>query len=524
MSGPGAERRLTRRQAIGAGAAGLIAVGAYGITRLADDGSRPAADLVLKAGSTEIELGKRRARTWAFGDAVPARPIRLRQGESVRIRVDNDLPQPTSVHWHGVRLRNPADGVPGFTQPEIDEGGSFVYEFSPPDAGTFFFHTHVGVQLDRGLYGALIVEPRREELDYDREAVLVLDDWLDGVRGTPDQQFKRLREAGMSGMSGGSGDGMDMGGGSGGMDMGGGSGGSMDMGGSQDPSMRGVHTALDGRPPGADDLARLANLMERGKVDVGDVRHPLHLINGRPPEDADQVDVRRGDRLRLRVVNAAADTTYCFFVEGHPLTVTHADGMPVEHVRTDALLLGMGERYDVLIDAQAERSARIFAMPLGKAGRAVAMLRYAGAAARPPAADGPFDAPPRIASYADLRDPEGPEPVAEARERRLDLGFDMPYRWTIGGQAFPKADVIEARRGERQRYLIRNRTTMPHPMHLHGHSFRLGPRGALKDTVVVPPRREIAIEWTANNPGAWAFHCHNAYHQEAGMMRKVRVV
>lgn len=121
------------------------------------------------------------------------------------------------MHWHGIRLRNPADGVPDFTQDAIRPGDAFVYEFTPPDAGTYFFHSHVGTQLDRGLYAPLIVEAAREQLSYDEEAVLVLDDWLDGVAGTPDAQYAKLRRSGMN-MGG-----MSMGGGSmGGGSMGGG--------------------------------------------------------------------------------------------------------------------------------------------------------------------------------------------------------------------------------------------------------------------------------------------------------------
>ncbi len=496
--------RITRRRALvgGAGVAGAAALAAYGLTSGKDAKGPTAAslgraDFVLRPGKSTVELGARKAETWTYGGALPGRELRLKQGERVRIRVDNGLPEPTSIHWHGIRLRNPADGVPGLTQKAIAPGASFLYDFTPPDAGTYFFHSHQGMQLDRGLHAALIIEPKREELSYDSEAVLVLDDWLDGVAGSPDKQLAQLKGRGMN------------------------------MGAMAAPpppgSPKGRHTTLDGRAPGPDHLAQLANLMEQKKLDVGDVTYPMFLINGRPPEDPVQVVARKGDRVRLRLINAAADTTFLFFVEGRPLTVTHTDGAPIEHVRTDALVLGMAERYDVLVELGAADSQRIVALPLGKPSRAVGVLRRKGTTTRALPADAPLAVPPRVASYSDMKDPARPPALTDVRETRLDLAFRMPYVWTIGGQAFPKADVIEAERGQAQRFVMRNTTTMPHPMHLHGHSFRPAGGGPLKDTILVLPKRETAVEWVADNPGTWAFHCHNAYHMESGMFRKVRV-
>jgi multicopper oxidase len=514
--------RMTRRQALGVGAstvgAGLLA--AYGIDRIGGagvGGSGGRADIVLRAAPATFDLAGRPIETWAYDGRLPGRELRIRQGQRIRIRVDNELDDDTSVHWHGLRVSSDMDGVPDLTQDPIGPGGSFVYEIAPPDPGTYMYHSHVGMQLDRGLYGPLIVEPRREELDYDREAVLVLDDWIDGVAGSPDDALDRLRDAGMGGMQG-------MGGMRG---MEGTMGGGM---GAPDGAGRlasGPHTTLRGARPSADDLAGLANALEGARLDGGDVRHPLYLINGRPPVDPPSVRLRRGQRLRLRVLNPAADTLFCFFVEGHELTVTHADGQPVTERKTDGLVVGPGERYDVLLDGRRSEPRRIVAKPLGKAGRAVAILRFEDARrsrARPP--DAPLRMPTRIASYADLRDAEPAERLGPARGVRLDLGAGHgSYSWTIGGQAFPDADPVRLRRGEDVRFTMANRTMMPHPMHLHGHFFRLAdePAGARKDTIVVPPMRQLAVDFRADNPGSWAFHCHNAYHAEAGMMRAVEV-
>ena len=520
---PRESRRVTRRQALvaGAGAVSVLAAGGYGLGRALGGGaatdSREPADLVIRAAPTTVELRRRRVETWSYGEDIAGNGIRIRQGAPVRIRVENDLPEATSVHWHGIRLANEADGVPGMTQDPIAPGDSFTYAFTPPDAGTYFFHSHSGLQLDRGLYAPLIVEPVREQMSYDREDVLVLDDWLDGIDGTPDDRLASLRRNGMpmDGMGMGMGMGMDPG-----MRMGGGGGGERNRAMSR-------HTDLAGRSPAPGSLPALANMMESGRADAGDIPdYPLYLINGRPPDDPYRLAVRTLERVRLRLVNAGSDTAFCFFVEGHALTVTHADGLPVRPVETDAVLIGMGERYDVVVETRSEGARRMIAVPLGKEGRAVGILRTGRATGRSAPPSAPFTMPQRIASYADLvgLDPRRP-PTRPAGTTRLtlDMAMGSGYVWTIGGRPFDEAPALEAARGEPQRYVMVNRTMMPHPMHLHGHSFWPVGGGPLKDTVMVPPMYELAIDWVPDNPGTWAFHCHNAYHQEAGMMRRVEV-
>jgi FtsP/CotA-like multicopper oxidase with cupredoxin domain len=188
--------RFTRQEFVlgGAGIALAAGFGGYGLSRLFS--SSKTTELVLRPRAETIELGHRRVQTWTYGAGVPGPEIRVKQGERLRVRVDNGLPEGTTIHWHGVRVPNAMDGVPGMTQRAIAPGTSFVYDFVPPDAGTYWFHPHVGTQLDRGLYAPLVVEARSETLDYDREVVLVLDDWLDGVAGTPEQALRRLEKHG----------------------------------------------------------------------------------------------------------------------------------------------------------------------------------------------------------------------------------------------------------------------------------------------------------------------------------------
>jgi FtsP/CotA-like multicopper oxidase with cupredoxin domain len=499
-------RSYSRREVlIGAVAVGALAVAGYRPPRvLARATVEP--DYVIGVVPQTIEFGHRTADTWTYG-SLPGPEIRVPQGQRVRIMVENHLRDAdTTVHWHGIRLANAMDGVPGLTQQAIHPGGSFLYDFVPPDAGTFFFHPHVGVQLDRGLYGALIVEPEQETLAYDREVTLFLDDWLDGLAGTPNQTLASLKQ-GMSGM------GMNMGG------MG-----TMDMTGDPVP---GSFVSITRRRSRWGSLPALANLMNQGQVDVGDVTYPLYLINGRPPEDPFPVRVKQKERLRMRLINAASDTIFALSVEGHPLTAVAADGGLIAPVKTDAVVLAPGERLDVILHATNPGAHRIVATALGKKAQAVAVLRYLDAPRSTTASlAAPAANPQRVVSYSDMHALESAPVLSNPRQFTLPLGGNMStYRWSIGGQVFPDADPIRLSQGEPARFVIDNKTMMPHPMHLHGYSFRPTGRAdaPLKDTITITPMQQTAIDFVADNPGKWAYHCHNIYHAISGMMRVVEV-
>lgn len=443
----------------------------------------------LTAAPAQVRIGGRLVSTWAFNGSVPGPEIRITAGDVVRAAVRNELPQPLTIHWHGIALRNDMDGVPAVTQEPIPPGGEFVYEFTAPDAGTYFYHPHTGTQLDRGLYGSLVVEEQAETAVYDRELTLLLDDWIDGLGETPDAVFQRLG-AGMGqmqgmgqmpGMAHGSGDSM------------------------QEEMAEGP--ARPGAPLGDD---------------TGDVDYPLYLVNGRPPGNAPVYDVRPGDVVRLRLVNAGADTPFRVAVGGRSLTVIASDGFPVKPVRVDALLLGMGERYDVLVRAGERAGALpIVARAEGKGAQALAILR-SGVAALPRAGVRPAELGGRLLAPADLASRRGFALRAGTPDRtyQIRLTGDMAsYAWAVEGPAGGDAE-LQVRRGERVRLVFENTTTMWHPMHLHGHTFqvvRAGGAGPRKDTVIVPAMGRVAIDFVADNPGRWVLHCHNVYHAEAGM-------
>ena len=433
-----------------------------------------------------VDLGGPSVKTWTYGDSVPGPLLRARAGDLLRVQVDNQLPAETSVHWHGIALSNNMDGVPGVTQDPIGAGKSFTYEFTVPDPGTYFYHPHSGVQLDRGLYGALLVDETADPGGYDVEWTVVLDDWVDGTGRTPDQVLKELTAA-PSATSAGSGS--DMGG--------------MNMGGGAAGGMGGMAEAMTSPLLGG----------------AGDIAYPHYLANGRVPAAPVTLSAKPGQRARLRLINAGSDTAFRVALGGHRLTVTHSDGFPVAPMTTDALLIGMGERYDVLVTV-GDGVFPLVALAEGKAGNALALVR--SAAGTPPAAAArPTELSGKVTLSTDLMAADTAKLKTKGVDRRHDLllgGSMAPYRWTISGKIFPKTDPLAIEAGQRVRLRFQNQSMMFHPMHIHGHTFALVNGGARKDTVIVRPMQTVEVDFDANNPGQWATHCHNIYHAEAGMM------
>lgn len=432
----------------------------------------PTVDLV--AGPVTVDLGGIVVVTSGFGDTVPGPLIRVRARDELTVRFTNRLPDPTAIHWHGLAIRNDMDGVPGLTQDPIEAGGEFTYRFVVPDPGTFWFHPHMGMDLDRGMYAPIIVDDPDEPGDYDAEDILILDDWLDGIDGgTPETALADLRAAG----------GMDHGG------------------------MMG-----DGGGRGM-----------MGMAAFGDVDYPLHLINGRAPSDPVTFTAPPGGRLRLRMINAGSDTVYRVAIGGHAMTVTHLDGFAIRPVEGDTVLLSMGERVDVLVTV-TEGVWPIVASAEGKPRAGLAWLRSTGSTIAAPEPVSPL--PEHSGRMLDVGDAVATEVVAYpqgAPDRQIDvwLGQDMSaYRWTINGATFGDHDPLRIESGERVRLVFRNDTMMVHPMHLHGHTFALATTGgARKDTLLVPVMGSASVDVIADNPGQWMLHCHNTYHLEASTLR-----
>ncbi|MCY9786728.1 multicopper oxidase family protein [Nocardiopsis sp. EMB25] len=447
--------------------------------------------VTLTAAPTTLDLAGTTAATWAYGTSVPGDELRVGAGDTVVAELVNDLPDPTSVHWHGPALRNDMDGVPGLTQDAVAPGERFTYRFVAANPGTHWFHPHVGTQLDRGLYVPFVVEDPDEPLSYDEEWVVVLDDWLDGVGGTPDDVLDELLQGMGGGMDGGSG--------------------------------HGGHGSGDGDGPMRMGRTLMGAASDYLGGDAGDVYYPEYLVNGRPAGDPRTFEAAPGARVRVRFVNAGGDTAFRVALGRHTMTVTHTDGYPVEHREADALLIGMGERFDVLVTLE-DGAFPLVALAEGKGRAAFAVVRTGGGSA-PEADTRPEELEGRVIVATDLTADEGAR-LAEADpevEHRIELTGGMAdFDWGLNGRRHdpedPAGNAFRVAEGQRVRLTFTNATDMWHPMHLHGHHFQVGADGPRKDTVILLPGQTLSCDFDADNPGLWMTHCHNVYHGEAGMM------
>ena len=450
----------------------------------------------LDPGPADIDLGGTKARTLAYNNQVPGPLIRANFGDEIAVTVKNGLDHPTSVHWHGIALRNDMDGAAP-ASPNITPGSTFTYRFSSPYPGTYWAHPHTGLDTDYGLYVPVIVDDPADPGRYDAEWIVMLDDWTSGIGTSPEEIFKGLRSMGMGG---GSMPGMP---GMGGMD--------------QMPGMGGGMGPMPSTP-GVGGASRSDLLGGDG----GDVTYPYYVINGRIPAAASTFTAKPGQRIRIRIINAGADTAFRVALAGHRMTVTHTDGFPIVPTDVDALLLGMGERYDVIVTA-GDGVFPLVASAEGKNAVARALLSTGtgsapDAAFRPPELTGLVGTVDMFAATPQVQLPTNSDIALQARLS----GTMMQYDWMINGRPYDQTIPLTIHEGQHTTLTFANQTTMWHPMHLHGHTFQVikpdGTPGPRKDTVIVKPMQTVTVRLVADNPGVWMLHCHNGYHMDAGMM------
>jgi FtsP/CotA-like multicopper oxidase with cupredoxin domain len=462
-----------------------------------------AAEYELNVGTREAAPDGRSRSISCYNGRLPGPLIRAKLGQKLRIQVNNHLSTPTSVHWHGMHQPGTwqMDGVDEVSRKPIPPGSTFVYEFTATPAGTHWYHSHVGVQYGNGLIGPLVVDEVTPPATYDREEILLINDWFlrpaeEILAGLVHPHRAAARMPAMT-MKRGS---------------------SQKSGTSRMPANQGMPMKSMG-----------------GKPDIGDVPFESALFNGvgrfagtRAPLTT--LRVRAGETLRLRLINASSTYAFRFQIDGHPLTVIASDGSPVVPVKVDNLVFSPGERYDVLLGANQSGAAWIRAATLA-GNEARAILRYADAPNEEPAAS-PVVWGKRSLARDGLRSPKRPTLEPNPRQVLLRLGGAMqPYAWSINGQDYPHAQPITVAQDEWLRFVLDNPTGMDHPFHLHGHYFFvLGTPDHLnlldpprKDTVNVPAGRQLALLWKANNPGRWFFHCHIEWHVATGMARVVEI-
>ena len=468
--------KLSRRDFLKLGAAGsaLSCMPWRFVSAATPDGHRLVA---AKAGVQLAEYPFPRTETWSFNGSSPGTLLRLRQGEPARITVRNELEQPLTVHWHGLRIVNSMDGVPQLTQPPIEPGQEFVYEYTPPDAGTFWYHSHVNTaeQIGRGLYGPLIVE-EREPYAVDREALWVLDDWRLDKEAQIVGDFDRQRDLARAG--------------------------------------------------------RLGNTV---------------TVNGRTPHS---FDVRAGERIRLRLLNAANARIFSLRFQGHQPLVIARDGQPLEPYQPGTSIeIGPAQRLDLVLDMTRQPGERFAVidtqypqspfklMDIAYNGQDAVRTGVPGAVPRLPA--NPLPEPdlsdpylqPVVLAGGDL----GRLQNAVMGDKELDITrlYLLGKMWAINGRVsagYTDIPLFTVERGRTVLLDFQNDTAWPHPMHLHGHHFKVVEHsgdpavvGQWLDTVMLGPEERAKVAFVADNPGGWLFHCHILGHVRSGMMAVIRV-
>ncbi|HET7238968.1 MAG TPA: multicopper oxidase domain-containing protein [Terrimicrobiaceae bacterium] len=512
---------LTRRDfcKLTAAAAGITILRPATVAVAADDGSREllhqfAARLVTPESWPDGAVKK--GGMILVNDSLPGPTIRARQGDTIVVRVRNDLSEGTTVHWHGMTQLGTwqMDGVANISQEPIPPGETFEYRFKAEPAGTHLWHSHTGVQYGEGMFGMLVVEaaddPYRD--DYDVEHTVCINDWFH----EPGTQILSNLEKGVY---------MEP----------------MKMGGSK---MGATATGDSYKGP-----------------DLGDVPFQSALINGKgrfqnsnSPLEVFAVEPKQRVRFRMANIGTTYEMRVC--LDGHRLTVIAADGIPVVPSTVDSVTLDIGERCDVIVEMDQPVGnywLRAYTLdPRGQDG-VRAIVRYAGAPAVEPA-DAPANWGKEL-DYNALRSRDDTQVPAPDLAGTHVLGGSMkPYRWTWDGRAFvapktsfrtepnapdPPVTQFAVKNGQNVRLVLNNPTGMTHPFHIHGRHFQLlyqssnnagdykdGPLNLQapceKDTISVHAGGHAVIQWKESNPGFWFFHCHIEWHLATGMAVVIR--
>jgi FtsP/CotA-like multicopper oxidase with cupredoxin domain len=509
-------------------------------------------DFDLAIGELAVNYTGRNRSAVAVNGQVPAPLLRMRQGDTVTIRVTNRLRVRSSIHWHGMIVPADMDGVPGVSFAGIDPGSTFVYRFKVKQSGTYWYHSHSRFQEQTGLYGPIVIEPAGgERHGSDREYVVLLSDWSDA---DPEWLYATLKRQS---------DYFNFG--------------KRTVGDFfADVRAHGLREALAERSSWGE--------MRMDPTDLADVGGATYtyLMNGVTPAGNWTALFRRGERIRLRFINGSSMSFFDVRIPGLELTVVAADGQDVEPVTVDEFRIGAAEVLDVIVSPSAEQAYTIFAQAMDRSGYARGTLApqpgmrvalppleprvpltmqdmgmrhdmpdMAGMdhAATAPAQFGPtvdmvamqttprLDDPGaglrnngrRVLTYADLHTLDGPlDPRGSGREIELHLTGHMErYIWSFNGRKFSEAEPLQFAFGERLRIVLVNDSMMTHPIHLHGMWSEVEAEdGAFlvrKHTVSVQPAQRLSYLVTADALGRWAYHCHLLYHMEAGMFREVVV-
>lgn len=460
--------------------------------------------VTLRVIEENIEVDGKAAPVFGIVQPNGERGIRVAQEDGFHVIVKNELSVPTSVHWHGLVLPNSQDGVPYVTQNPIPPGGQQEYKFPLVQSGTYWMHSHYGLQEQVLASAPLIITGKEEGPTADRDVVVMFSDFsfrkpveiLDSLKGADKAT-----------------DGM----------------------GKMEGKMK-MAMAPENKNPAKVQLwhdeteAFAAAVQDRPPVDI-DVRYDALLANRRTPDNAEVIKVDAGESILLRLIAGATSTN--FFVDTGVLDaeLLAVDGQSVEPLNGRFFQLALAQRIDLRVKIpEAGGAFPILALGEGTQLQAGVVLATKGATV------------PKLSSKADvaagaldntqemrLRATRQLPPAKVTRSLPSPLAGNMlTYQWTINGWQYPNRESLNVREGDRVEMVITNKTMMSHPMHLHGHDFQVTEidgkpvSGARRDTVLVPPGGTTKIQFDANNPGIWAYHCHIIYHLASGMFTVVK--
>lgn len=481
----------------------------------------------LHVSDTLVNYTGKARKAIAINGQLPAPTLYFTEGDTAEIHVHNHMHHETSIHWHGIILPNEQDGVPYLTTAPIKGHSTHVYRFPIRQSGTYWYHSHTMLQEQSGMYGAFIIH--RREVSLMPEYTMLLSDWSDE---NPHQIERSLHYA------------------------------------------TDWYAIKKGATQNYWEAARNGHLHTKFEnefkrmmaMDVSDVYYERMLLNGKPLQN--QPQFKKGDKVRLRIVNGSSSTYFWLTYAGGKITVVASDGMDVEPVEVDRMIIGVSETYDVVVTLPDTGSYEFLATSEDRTNSASLRLGEgkqfsAGALPRLKYFEGMnmmngmmtvggkmddmgmnmslqqmdmnivmypevVDSNQSIVSlnYAMLKSPvKTTLPEAPVREMRFELTGNMNrYVWTVNNKTISESDKILIRQGENIRIIITNNSMMRHPMHLHGHFFRVlngqGEYAPLKNVLDIMPMETDTLEFHASEAyGDWYFHCHILYHMMAGMGR-----
>jgi len=441
----------------------------------------------VRAAMRTLEINGKVATLMGLEQSDGKRGLSLVANQPFDVLLENRLAVPTAIHWHGLHPPNNQDGVPGLTQPVIAPNSNFQYDFPVRPAGTHWMHSHEGLQEAFLLSAPLIVHDPSDKYADAQEIILFLGDFS---FTTPPEIYAKLRKPSAKAMA---------------------------MGGAMSSDKAGKAMAMD-------------------KPDANDVNYDAYIANDRTLADPEVVRVEKNGKVRLRIINGSSGTNFFVSLGDLRAELIATDGVPVKPVGGSNFPLAIAQRIDLLVQLPREGAFPILALRENATEQTGIILATPGAPIK--------KLPTRNSAPAGLltldlesqliaSDPLASKPIDQSFDLRL--GGDMSkYDWTINGAIFDTANPktqkpqVHVKSGQRVALKFINETGMSHPMHLHGHSFQVieingkSLQGALRDTVLVPPKSSVTVAFDANNPGIWYVHCHVLWHLAAGMATLVQ--